>query len=129
MVLRRPVRVVGIISRYQKPKQAVHHRIDLNSSQSLRCVATYSYPHQSAAISVLPSSVDTSSVEFKENARQMGDVMAKLEELHSRIACGGPQKALDKHVARKKMLPREYVFVLLCRAVELIVFLVAVLLP
>ena len=35
--------------------------------------------------------------------------MSQLEDLHRKIAQGGPQKARDKHVARGKMLPREYV--------------------
>lgn len=35
--------------------------------------------------------------------------MARMTELHAKIAKGGPQKARDKHIARGKMLPREYV--------------------
>ena len=38
----------------------------------------------------------------------MGEVMAKMNELHAKIERGGPEKARQKHVARGKMLPREY---------------------
>ncbi len=39
----------------------------------------------------------------------MDELMARMTELHARIAQGGSQKAREKHVARGKMLPREYV--------------------
>ena len=39
----------------------------------------------------------------------MGELMARMSELHARVAEGGPQKAKEKHVARGKMLAREYV--------------------
>ncbi|KAE9365368.1 carboxyl transferase [Stipitochalara longipes BDJ] len=80
---------------------------------SFRGVATHCPPHQANAISVLPSVVDPSSGEYKENARQMGEVMAKLEELTRKIHEGGPPKAREKHIARKKMLPRDRVTALI----------------
>ena len=39
----------------------------------------------------------------------MGEVMARMQELHKKIQEGGSAKAKEKHVARGKMLPREYV--------------------
>lgn len=72
-----------------------------------RYIAAYTPPHQAKAISVLPTTVDPSSEEYKENARQMGEVMARLEELTKKIHQGGPPKAREKHIARKKMLPRD----------------------
>jgi len=39
----------------------------------------------------------------------MGEVMARLEELTKRIHQGGPPAAREKHIARKKMLPRDRV--------------------
>ena len=74
---------------------------------SCRAIATQSLAHQDAGISILPTKVDTSSAEFQANARQMDEVMAKVEQLHRKIATGGSEKAREKHVARKKMLPRE----------------------
>lgn len=73
-----------------------------------RHIATHTHPEQAAAISIIRTSVDTSSEEFKENSRQMGELTRNMAELHAQIAQGGTQKARDKHVARGKMLPREY---------------------
>ena len=74
-----------------------------------RPVATHPYSHHAAALSILPTNVDTSSTEYKNNARQFGDVMARMQELHRKIEQGGSQKAREKHIAKGKMLPREYV--------------------
>lgn len=38
----------------------------------------------------------------------MGEVMARMETLHHKIEGGGPVKAKEKHLARGKMLAREY---------------------
>ena len=73
-----------------------------------RSIATHTYNHHATQLSVLPSKVDTSSKDYKENAAQFNDVMAQMRELHARIEKGGPEKAREKHVARGKMLPREY---------------------
>ena len=35
--------------------------------------------------------------------------MTRLQELHGQIERGGPEKARQKHEARGKMLPREFV--------------------
>ncbi len=73
-----------------------------------RTVATHTYNYHASALSVLPSDVDKSSNDFTENVRQMGEVMAKMERLHHKIEGGGPVKAKEKHIARGKMLIREY---------------------
>ncbi|PGH16753.1 hypothetical protein AJ80_05068 [Polytolypa hystricis UAMH7299] len=78
-----------------------------------RPIASYTHPHQASAISVLPTLVDTSSADFRENAAAMDELLAKMSDLHSTIAQGGPQKALDKHIARGKMLPRDRVTALI----------------
>ncbi|OJD11972.1 hypothetical protein AJ78_07373 [Emergomyces pasteurianus Ep9510] len=77
--------------------------------QTTRSIANYTHAHQASAISVLPTTVDTSSADFKENASQMDELLAKMAELHSTIAKGGPPKAKEKHIARGKMLPRDRV--------------------
>ena len=84
-----------------------HHRLPA------RGVASYTSPHQADAVSVIQSNVDTGSDEFRENERQMREVMARLEELTRRAQQGGPAKARDKHIARKKMLPRDRVTALI----------------
>lgn len=43
----------------------------------------------------------------------MNELMARMTELHAKIAQGGPQKARDKHIARGKMLPRDRVTALI----------------
>jgi 3-methylcrotonyl-CoA carboxylase beta subunit len=78
-----------------------------------RGIATYTSPHQANAISVLPTAVDPSSAEYQENAKQMGEVMARLESLTQKIRQGGPPGAREKHIARKKMLPRDRVTALI----------------
>ncbi|KAI9812790.1 MAG: Methylcrotonoyl-CoA carboxylase beta chain, mitochondrial [Pycnora praestabilis] len=87
-----------------------------SSFRSQRCrrtMAYYTSTHQTKAISVLPTSVDTSSSEFQENAQQMDKVMAELTQLHERINEGGPHKAREKHVARGKMLARDRITALI----------------
>jgi 3-methylcrotonyl-CoA carboxylase beta subunit len=43
----------------------------------------------------------------------MGEVMARLEALTQKIRQGGPPKTREKHIARKKMLPRDRVTALI----------------
>ena len=72
-----------------------------------RGVASHPFAHQSQAISILPSAIDVSSSDFQQNVEQMNQILAELEDLHKRTAKGGSPKAREKHIARKKMLPRE----------------------
>lgn len=39
----------------------------------------------------------------------MDELLGRLNDLHTRIAKGGPEKARNKHLSRGKMLVREYV--------------------
>ncbi|KAI3329665.1 ClpP/crotonase-like domain-containing protein [Ustulina deusta] len=74
-----------------------------------RTIASYTAPYQASAVSVLQSNVDTSSDEFRENERLMGEAMARLEQLTRAVQAGGSARAREKHIARKKMLPRDRV--------------------
>ncbi|KAI9045336.1 putative 3-methylcrotonyl-CoA carboxylase, beta subunit (MccB) [Aspergillus affinis] len=85
----------------------------IRTSPLPRSVASYTHPHHASAISVLPTAVDTSSSDFKENAQQMTELVDRMTNLHSTISQGGPQKAKDKHIARGKMLPRDRVTALI----------------
>ncbi|KAL2269571.1 hypothetical protein VTJ83DRAFT_1755 [Remersonia thermophila] len=85
----------------------------LGRTPAARSVATFNAPHHADAVSVIKSTVDTSSDEFKENARLMGEAMARLDELTRRVQQGGPPKAREKHLARGKMLPRDRVTALI----------------
>ena len=84
-------------------------RLGLTIESQVRSIATHTYNHHASALSILPTNVDKSSEEYKNNASQMGGVITRMEELHRKIEGGGPAKARDKHIARGKMLPREYV--------------------
>ncbi|MCJ1307643.1 Methylcrotonoyl-CoA carboxylase beta chain, mitochondrial [Agyrium rufum] len=96
-------------TKYGRPRP----RSSLKPLPHRRTIANYTHPHHSAAISIIPSNVDTGSLEYQENAQQMGDLLEKMRDLHSRIELGGPQKARDKHAARGKMLPRDRITALI----------------
>ena len=74
-----------------------------------RNIATHTYKYHATALSILPTNIDKSSTQYQDNARQMDEVMARMQELHKKIEGGGSAKAREKHIARGKMLPREYV--------------------
>jgi 3-methylcrotonyl-CoA carboxylase beta subunit len=84
-----------------------------NSHVQVRAVASLTPPHQAAAISRIQTAVDPSSDEFQENQKQMSVVMNKVQELSRKIQQGGPEKARAKHLARKKMLPRDRITALI----------------
>lgn len=88
-------------------------RLARHAGRQRRAIAHLTPPHQAGAISRLQTNVDTSSDEFKENRANMGDVMARMQELARRVQRGGPDKAREKHMARKKMLPRDRVTALI----------------
>ncbi|KAF4949455.1 hypothetical protein FGADI_8907 [Fusarium gaditjirri] len=82
-------------------------------SSQKRAVANLTPTHQANAISRIQTNVDPSSDEFKENEKQMSEVMSRMQELSRKIQQGGPEKARQKHIARKKMLPRDRVTALI----------------
>jgi 3-methylcrotonyl-CoA carboxylase beta subunit len=96
----RALRLGCQLARQQRPQQG-------------RSIASLTPPHQAAAISRLPTNVDPSSDEFRENQRQMGEVVGRMQALSQRIQQGGPEKARQKHLARGKMLPRDRVTALI----------------
>jgi 3-methylcrotonyl-CoA carboxylase beta subunit len=60
-------------------------------------------------MSQLSSLLDPRSESFRENAAQMQALIADLEKRQARVAQGGGARATEKHLARKKLLPRERV--------------------
>ena len=58
-------------------------------------------------MSVLKSSINTTTDEFRTNAEVMRGLVADLEDKVARIKQGGGEKARAKHVERGKLLPRE----------------------
>lgn len=81
--------------------------------QHIRTVANLTPPHHAAAIQRIQTNVDPSSEEFKENEKSMAEVMARLQDLTQKIQKGGSEKARQKHLQRKKMLPRDRVTALI----------------
>jgi 3-methylcrotonyl-CoA carboxylase beta subunit len=82
-------------------------------SSQKRAVANLTPPHHANAISRIQTAIDPSSDEFKENEKQMSEVMSRMQELARKIQKGGSEKARQKHIARKKMLPRDRVTALI----------------
>ncbi|KAF1838244.1 methylcrotonoyl-CoA carboxylase-like protein subunit beta [Decorospora gaudefroyi] len=77
------------------------------SPKTSRGTATFTHSHHAAAVSILPTTVDTSNADFKENKRQMDQATEKLASLHAKIAHGGSKIARNKHTQRGKMLVRD----------------------
>ncbi|KAJ9145553.1 Carboxyl transferase [Coniochaeta hoffmannii] len=80
---------------------------------SRRGVATFTPSHQASAISVIKSNVDTTSPEYLENSKLMDAAVSRLTSLTQKVHQGGSPKAREKHLARKKMLPRDRVTALI----------------
>lgn len=80
---------------------------------SRRSIATFTPPYQAQAISTIQTVIDPSSDDFKENQRAMDEAMARLTELTRKVQEGGPPEARAKHIARKKMLPRDRITALI----------------
>ncbi|KAH4943350.1 hypothetical protein HBI79_017030 [Parastagonospora nodorum] len=114
----RPSRAVGtqaqcrLLSSSSRPMVPRSPRISSNY-QSSRNAATFTHSHHAEAVSIIPTAVDTSSADFKENKRQMEEATNNLVDLHAKIAQGGPQKARDKHIQRGKMLVRDRITALI----------------
>ena len=83
------------------------------SKQYIRTAASYVSQRHAQAISILPTLVDKSSAEYKQNAEDLGQVVAKYKELHDKISQGGPEKNRQKHIGRGKMLARDRVTALI----------------
>jgi 3-methylcrotonyl-CoA carboxylase beta subunit len=60
-------------------------------------------------MSQIQSAIDPRAQGFQDNSAAMTRLVAELRARHVRVAEGGGKKAVDKHVARKKLLPRERV--------------------
>ncbi len=56
---------------------------------------------------ILESRVNPADPEFKENRVQNARLCDELRERRERVARGGPTESRERHVARKKLLPRD----------------------
>lgn len=79
----------------------------------VRSAATFTHRRHAQAISVLPTVVDKSGQDYKDNAAQLSEIMTKYASLHQKISRGGPEKARQKHIQRGKMLARDRITALI----------------
>ena len=101
--------------------QAFHHlptrkllpRRQCLQQTTFRLVTTYTSPHQANKVSVLPTTVDTNSKIYEDNAASMGELMKNLTQLHEVTSKGGPDKARAKHLERGKLLVRDRITALI----------------
>ncbi|KAJ9634151.1 Methylcrotonoyl-CoA carboxylase beta chain, mitochondrial [Knufia peltigerae] len=91
------------------------HPLPSRSAPSVRTrpAATFTHARHAQAVSILPTVVDKTSQEYKENSSQLASIMTKYADLHQKVSQGGPQKARDKHIQRGKMLARDRVTALI----------------
>lgn len=76
----------------------------------VRFYNAYASPTQTADLQVIQSKVDTSSPDFKERAESMNALISEFEQLHRSVSDPEvyiPAKIKEKHLARKKLLPRD----------------------
>ncbi len=64
-------------------------------------------------MSIIGSSIDCASSEFRTNQTAMRALIAELEACRAKAAAGGPPRARERHLARGKLLPRDRVTTLL----------------
>ncbi|RDA84892.1 hypothetical protein CP532_0454 [Ophiocordyceps camponoti-leonardi (nom. inval.)] len=69
--------------------------------------------HQASTASRLPSTIDTSSPDFRHNAQQMTQLMDRMQDLTRRAQLGGSDSSRARHLARNRMLPRDRIAALL----------------
>ncbi|KAL8852680.1 MAG: hypothetical protein Q9221_002440 [Calogaya cf. arnoldii] len=78
-----------------------------------RSIATHTYSHHAKQLSILPTSVDTSSSTYRDNASNFNAIMSQMEDLHRKIEKGGTEKAREKHLAKGKILVRDRITALI----------------
>lgn len=66
-------------------------------------------------MSVLPTSVDRASPDFRRRRQGMIELVAQLEEILADVRAGGGERYIERHRARGKLLPRERIELLLDR--------------
>ncbi len=66
-------------------------------------------PHHREGRALIASTIDRQADEFRANQAAMAGLVAELARRRADAAAGGPQRALERHAARGKLLPRERV--------------------
>ncbi|KAL5606361.1 hypothetical protein BROUX41_002778 [Berkeleyomyces rouxiae] len=110
--LRSPAALHGL--RFCQPRRLVRPLLASSSAPSQRrTAASFTHRRQAAQISVIRSEIDPSSPSFLENKEQLQNIISKLEVLTLKAQQGGSESARAKHLARKKMLPRDRITALI----------------
>ncbi|PFH58466.1 hypothetical protein XA68_13624 [Ophiocordyceps unilateralis] len=78
-----------------------------------RSVSRLTPVHQATTVSRLPSTVDASTDDFRNNARQMDEMVSRMQLLTRQAQRGGSDSARARHLARNRMLPRDRITALL----------------
>jgi 3-methylcrotonyl-CoA carboxylase beta subunit len=60
-------------------------------------------------MAIIPSSLDASSTQARDNSAAMTDLVTELRQKLAKVREGGPQRARDRHLAAGKLLPRQRV--------------------
>jgi 3-methylcrotonyl-CoA carboxylase beta subunit len=84
--------------------------VRLQSTASL-----YANPVQAQSLQIIPTLVAPQSPEFQEKAKAMSEIMTELDSIHNHITSNDkiPEKIRSKHLARKKLLPRDRIAALI----------------
>ncbi|KAI8612517.1 carboxyltransferase subunit of acetyl-CoA carboxylase [Chytriomyces sp. MP71] len=72
-----------------------------------RALASRAFTGSLEQAPVIENMIDTSSDEFKENALRMDALVSDLNSHVARIKLGGGEEARNRHLSRKKLLPRD----------------------
>uniref|UniRef100_A0A060TCQ4 methylcrotonoyl-CoA carboxylase n=1 Tax=Blastobotrys adeninivorans TaxID=409370 RepID=A0A060TCQ4_BLAAD len=74
-----------------------------------RMLSTNVHLDASRQMQVLPTKVDITSPEFQRKSEEMNKLVAQLESIHNHVTSHDsiPEKVRAKHLARKKLLPRD----------------------
>jgi 3-methylcrotonyl-CoA carboxylase beta subunit len=78
-----------------------------------RYLTIHSFFDVRVIVTVITSTIDTSSNEFRANQAAMRALVDELRQTRAAAAEGGPKRARERHLARGKLLPRERVMTLL----------------
>jgi 3-methylcrotonyl-CoA carboxylase beta subunit len=78
-----------------------------------RYLTIHSFFDVRVIVTVITSTIDTSSNEFRANQAAMRALVEELRQTRATAAEGGPKRARERHLARGKLLPRERVMTLL----------------
>src|SRR5579863_6772341 len=78
-----------------------------------RYLTIHSFFDVRVIVTVITSTIDTSSNEFRANQAAMRALVGELRQTRATAAEGGPKRARERHLARGKLLPRERVMTLL----------------